>query len=170
MFSEHEIFTDLRPRYFEGSLGMLYIIEDATTASFQDFDEWLPIIQYSVGNNLEGYVMLLVRNINIEEERNQVENILAEKSQWFNGCLKCNFATGEHVEKIFQEITKLIMENFQRETPFGLRLKAGHYIIKKKFNKAIKCYKRALALSPNYELVKKELVQLERQKKRKSRI
>jgi GTPase SAR1 family protein len=123
MFFENGRFNDLHHLYFQGSSGALYIIDESSAASFQDLDEWLSLIQYEVGNNPKEYPLLLIRSISIEEESPHFKNILAEKLKWFRGCFKCNFITGDHVEEIFQEITKLILEKWRQEMPFELQLK-----------------------------------------------
>jgi len=161
MFSEGGRFQSIRLSYFRGTLGAIYIIDDESVASLQDLDGWLPLIQHEVGNKLEGYAFLLVKNIAIGEDSPQFEPFPSEKSQWFDGFFKCNFAKEGDVEEIFQEFSRILIENLQRETPYGLRLKGESYFYKKQYNEAIKCFKKALELNPEYEIVKKRLDELE---------
>jgi len=102
-------FKVLLPSFVKGADGALFICDITKRTSIKNIDDWLSII--SKKNRAE-VPILLVGIIPDEKNERQVsaeEGIKIAKSKNLNGYIECSPKTGENVDKVFEDLTRLIL-------------------------------------------------------------
>ncbi|MFX1235213.1 MAG: GTP-binding protein [Promethearchaeota archaeon] len=104
-------FRSLRPLYFEGASGGIFIYDITNKSSLAHLDDWLLNIR-----NRNRFPIIVVGNkLDLAEKRKVPveEAIKLAKSRGMNGYIECSFQTGKNVEKIFERLIRLILKNLR---------------------------------------------------------
>ena len=112
-FGGGEKFRFLLPTYVRGARGGLFLYDITNYSSIAHIDDWLSVIRKELRAEVK-YPILAVGIVPNEECERQVsaeEGIKIAKSRNLNGFVECNLKTGKNVEKAFQAITKLMLED-----------------------------------------------------------
>jgi len=110
-FSGGEQFRSLSPFYIRGARGGLFVWDIAEPSSFVHIDYWLSSVRKK--NKAEDIFPILVVGILPDEsEERQLtteEGTKLAESRNLNGYIECNPKTGENVDKVFEDLTRLML-------------------------------------------------------------
>ena len=112
-FGGEERFKLLLPTYTRAARGGLFVYDVTNYSSLAHIDDWLSIIRKELSAE-DKFPILAVGIVPDEECERQVsgeEGKKIAKSRKLNGFIECNIETGKNVEKAFQAITKLMLED-----------------------------------------------------------
>ena len=101
----------LLPTYVRGARGGLFLYDVTNYSSFAHIDDWLSVIRKEIRVE-DRFPILAVGIVPDEECERQVtreEGIKIAKSRNLNGYIECNLKTGKNVDKVFEDLTKLMM-------------------------------------------------------------
>jgi small GTP-binding protein len=111
-FDSNKRFRILLPTYVRGSRGGLFLYNVNNEESLTNLDEWLSLIKKNI-KETEDFPILVV-GINTDESDQQRipvnEAIKIAKMKDVYGLMECSVKTGENVEKVFVNLTKLILK------------------------------------------------------------
>ena len=113
-FGGEERFRFFLPAYARGSFGGIYMYDISRYSSIMDFDEWLTVFKRGCAYDQNPIPILMVggkldladrRAITFEQAFNFAQ------SRHIYKVIECSAKTGQNVESIFTEITRLIMKD-----------------------------------------------------------
>ena len=112
-FGREERFKLLLPTYMRAARGGLFVYDVTNYSSLAHIDDWLSIIRKELSAE-DKFPILAVGIVPDEMRERQVsteKGVKIAKSRKLNGFIECNLKTGKNVEKAFQAITKLMLED-----------------------------------------------------------
>ncbi|MFX1257704.1 MAG: Rab family GTPase [Promethearchaeota archaeon] len=113
-FAGEDRFRFLLPSYIKGASGGIFMYDITRHSSLDNLNEWLAVLKKGLSNTEERIPILLVGG---KKDLNDYKSIESEyayelvKSYNLSGYIECSSKTGENVEKVFQYITYLMLEN-----------------------------------------------------------
>jgi len=112
-FGGEERFKLLLPTYTRAARGGLFVYDVTNYSSLAHIDDWLSIIrkELSAEDKFPILEVGIVPDEMCERQVSAEEGIKIAKSRKLNGFIECNLKTGKNVEKAFQAITKLMLED-----------------------------------------------------------
>jgi small GTP-binding protein len=115
-FGGEKRFRVLFPAYCSGASGALLLYDVTSRISFTDLGDWLDLIEKNSQNVIK---LLIGSKIDLNEHRqvSKEEAIEFQKNHHIENYLECSAKTGENVDKIFQVLSKSILETNLRECP-----------------------------------------------------
>jgi len=105
-------FRILLPTYVQGSRGGLFLYNVNDEASLTNLDDWLSLIKKKI-KKTEGFPILVVGINTDEQDQKRIpvkEAIKIAKMKDIHGLIECSVKTGENVEKVFENLTKLMLQ------------------------------------------------------------
>jgi len=112
-FPKVERFKFLLPSYVRGAQGGLFVLDIADSSSLSHIDDWLSVIRKEL--RAEDFFPILavgiLLNEDIERQVSAEEAIKIAKSRNLTGFIECNLNTGENVERAFEALARLILED-----------------------------------------------------------
>lgn len=108
-FGGEERFRFLLPRYIRGAHGGIFMFDITSLSSLYHFDEWLSVVRET---GVKIPIMFIGGKVDLEDLRKVTyEECLAfAESRGFNRIIECSSRTGLNVERIFNEITRIILK------------------------------------------------------------
>ncbi len=111
-FAGEDRFRFLMPSYVVGASGGIFMFDITRYTSLKNFDDWIEIFKKGYkGDNHQMPVLMVGSKLDLEYKRAVSRDEafeLAKKNNLF-GYLECSAKSGENVEDIFQEISRLMM-------------------------------------------------------------
>ncbi|MFX0075161.1 MAG: GTP-binding protein [Candidatus Hermodarchaeota archaeon] len=109
-FGGEERFRFILPKYINGAMGGLFMYDITNYPSLAHIDNWLSVVN---GKKDNIPLVLLGGKADLDELRQvtpkEGEKIAKEKG--FCGFTECSSKTGENVEKSFEILTRIMLEN-----------------------------------------------------------
>ena len=112
-FGGEERFRFLYPTYARQARGGLFLYDVTNYSTIKHIDDWLSLIGKEIRAE-DMFPILAVGIVPEEECERQVsreEGIKIAKSRNLNGFIECNPKTGENVEKAFEALTRLMLDD-----------------------------------------------------------
>ena len=112
-FDGEERFRFVLPTYVRGARGGLFVYDVTNYSSLAHIDDWLSIIrkELSAEDKFPILAVGIVPDEMCERQVSAEKGVKIAKSRKLNGFIECNLKTGKNVEKAFQAITKLMLED-----------------------------------------------------------
>lgn len=111
-FAGEDRFRFLMPSYVVGASAGVFMFDITRYTSLKNFNEWIEIFKQGYkGENHQMPVLMVGSKLDLEYKRTVSREEafeLAKKNNLF-GYLECSAKSGENVEEIFQEISRLMM-------------------------------------------------------------
>jgi small GTP-binding protein len=110
-FAGEERYKVLFPSFVKGAHGGIFMYDITKENSLNSIENWLSFFKDSMGI-LSVPIIIVGGKIDIENLRTIDMEQAIDMAQLYNldGHFECSSKTGQNVEKIFEEITKLIMK------------------------------------------------------------
>ena len=111
-FAGEDRFRFLLPSYIMGSSGGIFMYDITRYSSLKNFQEWLNVVDTgSVGEPERIPVMMVGSKLDLADRRavSAQEALELAKSNGLYSYSECSSKTGENVEEIFNEITRVMM-------------------------------------------------------------
>ncbi|MBN1800169.1 MAG: GTP-binding protein [Candidatus Lokiarchaeota archaeon] len=111
-FAGEERFRFLLPSYVKGASGGIFMYDITNYASLAHIDEWFEIINKN--KSVEKFPIIVVggkSDLTHFKEVSTKKAMKLAKEKQANGFVECSSKTGENVQKIFNMLNKLIIEN-----------------------------------------------------------
>jgi len=122
-FGGEERFRFLLHQYYKGARGGLFVFDIADSSSIAHIDDWLSEIRKEIRTE-DKFPIMLVGILPDEKSERQVSAEEGKKianSRNLSGYIECNLKTGENVEKVFDELIRLILANEEYQTPIKIK-------------------------------------------------
>ena len=115
-FGGEERFRFLLSQYCRGANGALYLFDITNPSSLEHLPDWITIIRKYSG---DVPIVLIGSKLDLRDIRKVKEDdgALAAKKYDLASFIELSSKTGENVEKAFNKITELLMENYFSENP-----------------------------------------------------
>jgi Ras-related protein Rab-18 len=113
-FAGEDRFKVLLPSFAKGADGGIFMFDITRYSSIRNIDDWLSIFEKSTKDQQILIPIIIVGGKKDLENKRSVENEDASKlveKHDLKGYFECSSKTGENVERIFEEITRKMMEN-----------------------------------------------------------
>jgi len=116
-FAGEKKFRVLFPSYCSGASGALMLYDITSRNSFDDLKDWLSIIKNSSGKIIK---ILIGAKSDLKDQRkiSLEEAIKFQKDNGIDEYIECSAKTGENVDKIFELLTRVILESSLKNCPF----------------------------------------------------
>ncbi len=111
-FAGEERFRFLLPSYVKGASGGIFMYDITNYASLAHIDEWFEIIKKN--KSVEKFPIIVVggkSDLSHFKEVSTKKAMELAKEKQADGFVECSSKTGENVQKIFNILNKLILEN-----------------------------------------------------------
>ena len=110
-FGGEERFRFLLPTYVRGAEGGLFIYDITNYASIAHIDDWLSVIRKEIKPGEEFPILAVGIKSGIEKDRqvSAEEGMEIARSRGLDGYIECSVETGENVEEVFEELTRLMI-------------------------------------------------------------
>jgi len=112
-FGGEERFRFLLPTYVRGARGGIFIYDITNYSSIAHIDDWLSVIKKEIRAE-DIFPIIVVGNrahlVN-DREVSSADGIKIAKSRGVNGFIEVSAKTGENVEKAFQALTRLMLDD-----------------------------------------------------------
>lgn len=111
-FAGEERFRFILPSYIIGASGCIFMYDITRYSTFRNFDDWLDVFNEGVKRNNEEIPFIIVGGkSDLESVRNVPKEEVEEAVEKFNilDSLVCSSKTGENIEDIFVNITRIMM-------------------------------------------------------------
>ncbi|MFX1234581.1 MAG: Rab family GTPase [Promethearchaeota archaeon] len=107
-FAGEERFRYMLPKYIHGAMGGILLYDTTNNTSFSHVYDWLSVIKetnenfpiFLVGSKID---LNSLRKISYKEGKNYY------KSSGLDGFIECSSKTGENVERVFESLTKMML-------------------------------------------------------------
>jgi len=110
-FSGKDRFRFFSPNFIRGAQGSLILFDVKDRSSVARIDDWLSIIRKEMRAEVK-FPILVVGIVPDESEERQVtteEGTKLAESRNLNGYIECSPKTGENVDKVFEDLTRLML-------------------------------------------------------------
>lgn len=116
-FAGEKKFRVLFPSYCSGASGALILYDITSRNSFEDLKDWLSIINNSSGKIVK---LLIGAKSDLKDQRKipLEEAIKFQKANNIEEYIECSAKTGENVDKIFELLTRSILNSSLKNCPF----------------------------------------------------
>ncbi len=115
-FGGEERFRFLLPTYVRGARGGLFLFDITNYSSIAHIDDWLSVIRKEIRAEDVFPIIVVGGKADLAENRevSAEEGIKIAKSRNVDGFIETSSKTGENVEKTFEALTRLMLNNSQR--------------------------------------------------------
>lgn len=115
-FGGEERFRFLLPTYVRGARGGLFLFDITNYSSIAHIDDWLSVIRKEIRAEDIFPIIVVGGKADLAENRevSAGEGIKIAKSRNVDGFIETSSKTGENVEKTFEALTRLMLNNSQR--------------------------------------------------------
>jgi small GTP-binding protein len=115
-FGGEERFRFLLPTYVRGARGGLFLYDITNYSSIAHIDDWLSVIRKEIRAEDVFPIIVVGGKADLTENRevSAEEGIKIAKSRNVDGFIETSSKTGENVEKTFEALTRLMLNNSQR--------------------------------------------------------
>ncbi|MBY9008675.1 MAG: GTP-binding protein [Candidatus Lokiarchaeota archaeon] len=112
-FGGEERFRFLLPTYVRGARGGLFLYDITNFSSIAHIDDWLSVIRKEIRAEDIFPIIVVGGKADLVESRevSSAEGIKIAKSRNVNGFIETSSKTGENVEKTFQALTGLMLDD-----------------------------------------------------------
>ena len=112
-FAGENEFRDLFPSFVRDASGGIFMYDITRRSSLEDFEDWMYVFQEQNKEQIGVPLILVGGKSDLEEERLIQEQDILEATQRFGQFdhLECSSKTGQNIEKIFEILTRKILEN-----------------------------------------------------------
>ncbi|HUW90174.1 MAG TPA: Rab family GTPase [Candidatus Nanopelagicaceae bacterium] len=112
-FGGEERFRFLLPTYVRGARGGLFLYDITNFSSIAHIDDWLSVIRKEIRAEDIFPIIVVGGKADLVESREVVsaEGIKIAKSRNVNGFIETSSKTGENVEKTFEALTRLMLND-----------------------------------------------------------
>jgi small GTP-binding protein len=115
-FAGETRFRVLFPSYCSGASGALLLYDLTSRASFEGLKDWIDLID----KNSKNVVKLLIGSKSDLKDQRQIseeEALAFQKEHKIANYLECSSKTGENVDKIFETLTRSVLESNLKSCP-----------------------------------------------------
>lgn len=107
-FGGEERFRFLLPKYICGAMGGIFLYDITNYSSLSHIEDWLSVINEA---DLEFPIILAGSKADLDKYRevSPKEGMIIAKSTGLDDFIECSSKTGENVEKIFEKLTKKML-------------------------------------------------------------
>lgn len=111
-FGGEERFRFLLPTYVRGARGGLFLYDITNYSSIAHIDDWLSVIRKEIRAEDIFPIIVVGGKADLVENRevSSTDGIKIAKSRNVNGFIETSSKTGENVEKAFEALTKLMLD------------------------------------------------------------
>jgi len=115
-FGGEERFRFLLPTYVRGARGGLFLFDITNYSSIAHIDDWLSVIRKEIRAEDVFPIIVVGGKADLVENRevSAEEGIKIAKSRNVDGFIETSSKSGENVEKTFEALTRLMLNNSQR--------------------------------------------------------
>jgi len=115
-FGGEERFRFLLPTYVRGARGGLFLFDITNYSSIAHIDDWLSVIRKEIRAEDVFPIIVVGGKADLAENReiSAEEGIKIAKSRNVDGFIETSSKTGENVEKAFEALTSLMLNNSKR--------------------------------------------------------
>ncbi|GAG83055.1 unnamed protein product [marine sediment metagenome] len=115
-FGGEERFRFLLPTYVRGARGGLFLFDITNYSSIAHIDDWLSVIRKEIRAEDVFPIIVVGGKADLAENRevSAGEGIKIAKSRNVDGFIETSSKSGENVEKTFEALTRLMLNNSQR--------------------------------------------------------
>lgn len=115
-FGGEERFRFLLPTYVRGARGGLFLFDITNYSSIAHIDDWLSVIRKEIRAEDIFPIIVVGGKADLAENRevSAEEGIKIAKSRNVDGFIETSSKTGENVEKTFEALTSLMLNNSNR--------------------------------------------------------
>jgi len=115
-FGGEERFRFLLPTYVRGARGGLFLFDITNYSSLAHIDDWLSVIRKEIRAEDVFPIIAVGGKADLAENRevSAEEGIKIARSRNVDGFIETSSKTGENVEKTFEALTRLMLNNSQR--------------------------------------------------------
>ena len=112
-FGGEERFRFLLPTYARGARGGLFLYDITNYSSIAHIDDWLGVIRKEIGAEDIFPIIVVGNKAHLVNEREvpSPEAIKIAKSRGVNGFIEISAKTGENVEKTFEALARLMLND-----------------------------------------------------------
>ena len=112
-FGGEERFRFLLPTYVRGARGGLFLYDITNFSSIAHIDDWLSVIRKEIRAEDIFPIIVVGGKADLVESRevSSAEGIKIAKSRNVNGFIETSSKTGENVEKAFEALTSLMLDD-----------------------------------------------------------
>ena len=113
-FGGEERFRFLLPTYVRGARGGIFMYDVTNYSSIAHIDDWLSVIKKEIKAEDNFPIIVAGGKADLAEFRevSAEEGIKIAKSRGVDGFIECSSKTGENVEKTFEALTGLMLNDF----------------------------------------------------------
>ena len=111
-FGGEERFRFLLPTYVRGARGGLFLYDITNYSSIAHIDDWLSVIKKEIRAEDLFPIIVVGGKVDLVENRevSSADGIKIARSRNVNGFIETSSKTGENVEKTFEALTRLMLE------------------------------------------------------------
>ena len=115
-FGGEERFRFLLPTYVRGARGGLFLFDITNYSSIAHIDDWLNVIRKEIRAEDVFPIIVVGGKADLTENRevSAEDGIKIAKSRNVDGFIETSAKSGENVEKTFEALTRLMLNNSQR--------------------------------------------------------
>lgn len=115
-FGGEERFRFLLPTYVRGARGGLFLYDITNYSSIAHIDDWLSVIRKEIRAEDVFPIVVVGSKADLAENRevSAEDGIKIAKSRNVDGFIETSSKTGENVEKTFEALTRLMLNNTRR--------------------------------------------------------
>ena len=112
-FGGEERFRFLLPTYVRGAKGGLFMYDITNYSSIAHIDDWLTVIRKEIKPEDTFPIIVVGGKADLAEHRevSAADGIKIAKSRGTDGFIECSSKSGENVEKTFEALTGLMLDN-----------------------------------------------------------
>jgi small GTP-binding protein len=111
-FGGEKAYRFLLPAYARGSSGGIFMYDITRYATLTHIDEWVSVFKKRLDNDVQAPIFLVGGKKDLEEKRSvsMEEAKKITRKMGFAEFYECSSKTGYNIEKIFEDLTRLILK------------------------------------------------------------